>query len=72
MSGNPFQNPVFACQADDGFLERIMAMYLDYAEAKARRHELVRLRSRWPNAWRKTAMRVSQQRDIQTLRKEDE
>jgi len=41
MSRNPFPNPVFTCQADEEFLNRIMVMYLDYAEAKARRHESV-------------------------------
>jgi len=41
MSREPFQDKSFACQADEEFLNRIMAMYLDYAEAKARRHEPV-------------------------------
>lgn len=41
MSRNPFQDKNFACQPDDKFLDRIMAMYLDYAEARARRHESV-------------------------------
>ena len=39
MSRKSSQNLVFTCQADDEFLSRIMAMYLDYAEAKARRRE---------------------------------
>ena len=41
MSGKSSPNPTFTCQADDEILNRIMAMYLDYAEAKARRHESV-------------------------------
>jgi len=41
MSRNPFQSKVFTCQADDGFLNCIMAIYLDYAETRAQRHKSV-------------------------------
>jgi len=41
VSKNPFQSKDFTCQADDGFPGRIMAVYLDYAETMARRHQSV-------------------------------
>lgn len=39
MSGNLALNPIFTCQADDDIWGRIMAMYLNYVEARAQRHE---------------------------------
>lgn len=41
MSRNPFQSKDFACRVDDGFPGRTMAIYPDYAETRAQRHQSV-------------------------------